>query len=104
MDISIYNIFCYIILAISSMIVGYIIKNKWKMATFRTGVITNFIYILAIIILREQVLNYLWLLAILYGFSSSLYYLPFNLFITNKIKNENRTSYETKRKMVSSRV
>ena len=102
MDISIYNIYCYIILAISSVIVGYIIKNKWKMATFRTGVITNFIYILAIVVLRERVIDYLWLLAILYGFSTSLYYLPFNLFITNKIKNENRTRYETKNEIVAS--
>ena len=72
------------------------------MATFRTGVITNFIYILAIVVLRERVIDYLWLLAILYGFSTSLYYLPFNLFITNKIKNENRTRYETKNEIVAS--
>lgn len=102
MDISIYKIYCYIILAISSIIVGYTIKNKWKMATFRTGVITNFIYILAIVVLRERVIDYLWLLAILYGFSTSLYYLPFNLFIVNKIKNENRTRYETKNEIVAS--
>ena len=60
---------------------GFIIKNKWKMATFRTGVIANFVYILTIVILRERVVEYLWLLAIFYGFSTSLYYLPFNLFI-----------------------
>lgn len=102
LDISIYNIFCYILLSVSSIVVGYIIKNKWKMATFRTGVIINFLYILSIIILKEKVLEYLWLLAILYGLSTSLYYLPFNLFITNKIKNENRTNYEVKRKLISS--
>ena len=102
LDISIYNIFCYLLLSVSSIVVGYIIKNKWKMATFRTGVIINFLYILSIIILKEKVLEYLWLLAILYGLSTSLYYLPFNLFITNKIKNENRTNYEVKRKLISS--
>lgn len=72
------------------------------MATFRTGVIANFVYILTIVILRERVVEYLWLLAIFYGFSTSLYYLPFNLFISNKIKNENRTNYETKNEIVSS--
>lgn len=102
LDISIYSIFCYIILAICSIIIGYIVKNKFKMETFRIGVITNFIYILLIIILREKVLDYLWLLAILYGFSTSFYYFPFNLFITNKIRNEDRAGYEVKKKLASS--
>lgn len=102
LDLSIYNIFCFIILAITSLIVGRMIKNKFKMAAFRIGVITNFVYVLAIIFLKEKVLEHLWLLAILYGFSTSFYYMPFNLFITNKIKNENRTNYEVKRKLISS--
>lgn len=101
-DIAIYNIICYLLLLIGSVIVGYIIKNKFKMATFRMDVIINFIYILSIIILREKVIEYLWLLAILYGLATSLYYMPFNLFLSNKVKNEDRTGYEVKKKLVSS--
>lgn len=101
-DVSIYNIFCFIILGISSLLVGMMIKNKWKMRTFRVGVMTNFIYILTIILLREKVLEYLWLLAILYGFSTSFYYMPFNLFLSSKIKNEHRTNYEVKNQLISS--
>lgn len=101
-DLSIYNIFSYIILAITSLIVGIIIKKRLKLTSFRIGVITNFLYILSIIILREKVVQHLGILAILYGFSSSFYYMPFNLFITNKIQNENRTEYEVARKIISS--
>lgn len=102
LDISIYNMFSYIILAITSFMVGYIMKNKLKMAMFRIGVITNFIYILLIIILKEKVVQYLGVLAVLYGLSSSLYFMPFNLFLGNKIKNEDRTGYEVKKEVISS--
>ena len=102
LDISIYNIFSYIVLAITCLIVGYIIKNKFKMAAFRAGVIINFIYILTIIILKEKIIHHLGLLAILYGLFSGLYFMPFNLILGNKIKNEDRTGYEVKKEMISS--
>ncbi len=102
LDISIYNTFSYIVLAITCLMVGYIIKNKFKMAAFRAGVIINFIYILTIIILKERIIQHLWLLAILYGLFSGLYFMPFNLILGNKIKNEDRTGYEVKKEMISS--
>lgn len=102
LDISIYNVFSYIVLAITCLIVGYIIKNKFRMAAFRAGVIINFIYILTIIILKERIIQHLWLLAILYGLFSGLYFMPFNLILGNKIKNEDRTGYEVKKEMISS--
>ena len=102
LDISIYNTFSYIVLAITCLMVGYIIKNKFRMAAFRAGVIINFIYILTIIILKERIIQHLWLLAILYGPFSGLYFMPFNLILGNKIKNEDRTGYEVKKEMISS--
>ena len=102
LDISIYNTFSYIVLAITCLMVGYIIKNKFKMVAFRAGVIINFIYILTIIILKERIIQHLWLLAILYGLFSGLYFMPFNLILGNKIKNEDRTGYEVKKEMISS--
>lgn len=102
LDISIYNVFSYIVLAITCLMVGYIIKNKFRMAAFRAGVIINFIYILTIIILKERIIQHLWLLAILYGLFSGLYFMPFNLILGNKIKNEDRTGYEVKKEMISS--
>ena len=51
-DLSIYYIFSYILLAIGSFVIAGIIKNKFRIGMFRIGVILNFIYILAIIILK----------------------------------------------------
>lgn len=69
---------------------------------FRVGVILNFFYILTIIILKENIVNHLALISVLYGISSSAYWFPYNLFIINKIDNEYRTEYTVKYKIISS--
>lgn len=101
-DLSIYYIFSYILLAIGSFIVAGIIKNKFRIGMFRIGVILNFFYILAIIILKENIVNHLALISILYGISSSVYWFPYNLFVINKIDNDYRTEYTVKSTIVSS--
>lgn len=101
-DLSIYYIFSYILLGVGSFIVASIIKNKFRVGMFRVGVIFNFIYIMAIIILKEKIVDYLWLISILYGVSSSIYWFSYNLFVINKIDNERRTEYTVKSKIISS--
>lgn len=101
-DLSIYYIFSYILLAIGSFIVANIIKNKFRIGMFRIGIILNFFYIMSIIILKEEIINHLGLISILYGVSSSAYWFPYNLFVINKIDNNYRTEYTVKSKIVSS--
>lgn len=69
---------------------------------FRIGVIINFIYIMTIIILKEKIIEYLGLISILYGISSSAYWFSYNLFVINKIDNERRTEYTVKSKIIAS--
>ena len=45
-DLSIYYILSYLLLAIGSFIVASLIKNRFRIGMFRIGVITNFIYII----------------------------------------------------------
>lgn len=49
--LSLYNIMNYIILGVGGIVVGWIVRNKFQIGMFRIGVISNFIYILMIIIL-----------------------------------------------------
>ena len=100
-DLSIYNIMNYIVLGIGGIIIGWIVRNKFQLGMFRIGIISNFIYIFAIIVLKEQILKHLSLISFLYGFSAITYYYPYNLFIANKINNKERTNYEFKKKLVS---
>lgn len=100
-DLSVYYIFSYILLAIGSFIVASLVKNKFRIGMFRIGVILNFFYIMSIIILREKIIEHLGLISILYGISSSAYWFPYNLFVINKIDNNERTEYTVKSKIVS---
>lgn len=101
-DLSMYYIFSYILLAITSFVVASIIKNKFRIGMFRIGVILNFFYILSIIILKENIINYIPLVAILYGLSAGTYWFPYNLFVINKVDNDYRTEYTVKSKNISS--
>ena len=103
-DLSLYYVFSYIILAIGSFLVASIIKNKFRIGMFRIGVILNFFYIMFIIILKEKIVDHLGLMSILYGISSSAYWFSYNLFSINKIENIKRTEYTVKSKIVSSTI
>lgn len=69
---------------------------------FRIGVILNYVYIIAIITLKEKIIEHLGLISILYEISSSAYWFSYNLFAINKIDNKTRTEYTVKSKIISS--
>lgn len=69
---------------------------------FRIGVILDLFYIMTNIILKEEIINYLGLISILYGVSSSAYWFLYNLFVINRIDNNYRTEYTVKSKIISS--
>lgn len=99
-DLSIYYIFVYMLSGIGSFIVASIVKNKFRIGMFRIGIILSFCYIISIIILKEKIIDNLWLISILYGISQSTYWFSYNLFIVNKIKNSERTSYTVKKNLI----
>lgn len=100
-DIAIYRGLCYFFLGLGGIIIGYIIKDKINVNIFRTGIVCYFIYILFIIILRENILNHLPMMGLLYGLSSILYHYPFNLYSSEKVSNGYRGEYEFKKKTLS---
>ena len=103
-DLSIYYIFSYILLGIGNFIVASIVKNKFRIGMFRIGVIISFIYIMTIVILKDKVVDHLGLISILYGISQSTYWFPYNLFVINKIDNQERTNYTVKKNIIVSTV
>ena len=96
LNIAIYYIFTYATMALSTLVVAALAEKRNRIKIFRIGIILNFIYILIIILLKEKIINYLPIISILYGISSSCYYFPYNLFIINKVKNTERTNYMVK--------
>lgn len=91
--ISIYNIFLYLMVAFFSLVVGGIIRNKYKMAIFRVGMVSKIIQLLIIIFLGNKVVNYICILGIIGGFSTITWAFPLNLFSSTLIQEKEKKSY-----------
>ena len=98
--LSYYYIISFLFLGIGSFIMGFIVRKKFQLEMFRIGIIINFIYVLAIILLKEDIVNHLFLIALLFGISASCYYYPYNLLLGKKVGNKIRSQYELNRKIV----
>lgn len=91
--ISIYNVLSYAAIAVVSLIIGKILKNKYQMEIFRVGMISKFVQLAILIILGNNVINYIWVLAIISGFSTETWSFPLNLFSSKLILNEEKKNF-----------
>lgn len=91
--ISIYYIISWIAATIGAFLLGDYIKRKNKIALYRCGTFIKALYILLIIILQEKVLDYVWLIAIMYGISVSTTGFPFNMIESEIVDEKERTKY-----------
>ena len=91
--ISIYNIFLYFAIAVIASIVGKLLKNKYEIQVFRIGIISKFIQLAILIILGENVVNYIWILAVIAGFSMETWSFPLNLFSSELVSNAKKKNY-----------
>jgi len=103
-DLSMYYIFSYMLLGLTTFVIAGLTNNKFKIGMFRVGVILNFIYIMSIIILKENIIKNIGLISVLYGISMATYYFPYNLFLLNKVGNKDRTEHTVKSKMYVSLI
>lgn len=92
-SLSIYYIIVYISVFLSIFFVKNICKTEARIYLFRIGIVLNFIYFLTIYILQEKMLNYLWLIGILYGLEEGFYYSVYNNFESTGIDNDKRQSF-----------
>ena len=102
LTISTYYILAFFILAIGTILVAVIVNRKYRIEMYRFGVVVNFIYMMSIVILQSKIVNYLPIIAILYGISMATYWYPYNMFISNKIENKERTKFTVLNSTISS--
>lgn len=91
--ISIYNIFSYIEVTIIALIIGRILKNKYEMQIFRIGMISKFVQLVILIMLGDNVVNYIWIIAIIAGLSTETWSFPLNLFSSKLISNDEKKTF-----------
>ncbi len=67
--------------------------SKKRINLTRTGIILNLLYFLAIIILRENITKYMYIVGLLYGLGEGFYFSVYNNIESDGIKNEERAKY-----------
>lgn len=68
-------------------------KSKHRLYLLRIGIFLDFIYFLTIIILREKVIDYIYIVGILYGLEEGFYYSVFNMFESDGVTNSERSKF-----------
>ncbi len=59
----------------------------------RIGIVLDFAYFLTIILLRDKVVNYIYLVGLLYGLEEGFYYSVYNILESDGITNEERAKF-----------
>ena len=70
------------------------IKNKSKVPFLRIGISLTSVYLALIMILKEKIVDYVYLVAIIKGLGEGFYYYPRNILNTSKISNKSRRKYD----------
>jgi len=91
--ISFYQIISSLSIAVGCYFVGRIIRNKFKLGMYRLSIFMNLIYIVCFIVLSDRVLDFIPLIAAMYGLSAACYWYPINLLKSTKISDEERPKF-----------
>lgn len=91
--LSIYNIVGWIVATIGAFIVSNYIKKKDKIKLYRFGIIIKSLYIFMIIVMGDKIINFVYLIGIMYGISTATTGFPFNMIESECISPKERTKY-----------
>lgn len=68
-------------------------KSKNRANLMRIGIILDLVYFLTIILLKDKIVNYIYLVGLLYGLEEGFYYSVYNILESDGIKNEERAKF-----------
>ena len=89
-----YYLVVYTFLFLSFWILRYNQTIKHKIYYYRIGISLMALYLTLIMLLKENIVNHLYLVAILKGLSEGFYYYPRNILNSSKITNDERQKYD----------
>ncbi len=88
-----YYVTTYLFIGIGFILISKFIKNNYKVELLRIGIALKALYIALIMLLKEKIIDYIFVVAIIDGLSQGFYAYPKNLLNTEKITNEDRQKY-----------
>lgn len=89
-----YYLTLYLFCAIGFFLIRKPMKKNIKVHYFRIGISLQAIYISLIMLLKDNIINYVYLVGILRGIANGFYHYPKNILNTEKITNDDRQKFE----------
>lgn len=88
-----YYLSLYLFIGIGFFLIRNAIKKNIKVPYFRIGISLQAVYIAMIMLFKENIINYIYLVGITKGIADGFYHFPKNILNTEKIKNEERQRF-----------
>jgi len=94
-QVSIYYIIIYTLLGLGSLVLGKIMKSTpyKRIVIYRFGIIVKSIFILLIVLFKENINQYFVIFAIFYGIAEALYWSAHDVMNIEIVDNTNRKQY-----------
>ena len=88
-----YYLTFYLTCGIGFFLIRNAMKSNIKVPYFRIGISLEAIFIALIMLLKGNIINYIYLAGVVSGLADSFFYFPKNILETEKISNEERQKY-----------
>lgn len=89
-----YYITLYLFIGIGFFLIRHAIKRNRKVPYFRIGISLQALYISLIMLLKDNIINYVYLVGFVKGIADGFYHFPKNILNTEKITNDSRQKFE----------
>ncbi len=101
-QVSIYYMILYALLAVGSFLLGSVMKSKphKRVIIYRLGIVVKSIYILLIVLFKEKISQYFIIVAIFYGIAESLYWSAHDVMNMEIVDNNNRRNFITTKRIL----
>lgn len=93
LPLGIYKLVAMVTVWIVILLSRNLCKSKNRVWLMRIGIVMYFLYFLAIILLKEKVIKYIYLIGLLYGLEEGFYYSVYNTIESDGIENKDREKY-----------
>lgn len=104
LPLGIYNLISVMVLYFTIFLLRNRCKAKNRILLLRIGIILDLIYFLMIILLKEKLIKYIYLVGIVYGLEEGFYFSVYNILESDGIDNNDRAKFNGNYKAISNIV
>ncbi len=89
-----YYLTLYFFTGVGFFIIRNFMKKNIKVPFFRIGIALQALYISLIMVLKDNIINYIYVIGILKGIADGFYHYPKNILSTEKVENNDRQKFD----------